>query len=103
MASIVIDLTPEELMVSAQKIESKISEFSKCYTDIYTAVNDLSVSYKGVASTTFNNRIEGYRNDFEAAQKALQNYVQFLRDYASNMSGTEDDLTAKANALSVGQ
>lgn len=103
MASTVFDVTPEELEVSAGKVESKTGEFTKAYNSIYTAVSDLRVSYKGEASDTFNQRIEGYKNDFSAAEKALKNYVQFLRDYASNMKKTENEIKSKAGTLSVGK
>jgi hypothetical protein len=61
------------------------------------------VKYKGQASDTFNTRIEGYRNDFTAAEKALKNYIQFLRDYASNIKKIETDIKSKAGILKVGQ
>ena len=77
-------------------------EFTKAYTSIYTAVSDLRVTYKGEASDTFNQRIEGYKNDFSAAEKALKNYVQFLREYAAKMKSTENDIKSKASSLSVG-
>ncbi len=103
MASTVFDVTPEELESSASKVEGKTGEFTKAYNSIYTAVSDLRVTYKGEASDTFNQRIEGYKNDFAAAEKALKNYVQFLRDYASKMKSTENDIKSKASSLSVGQ
>lgn len=103
MASTIFDVTPEELEVSANKIETKTGEFTKAYNSIYTAVSELRVSYKGEASDTFNQRIEGYKNDFTAAEKALKNYIQFLRDYAAEMKRTESDIKSKANALSVGK
>lgn len=103
MPSTIFDVTPEELEASASKIEGKISEFTKAYNSIYTAVSDLRVTYKGEASDTFNQRIEGYKNDFSAAEKALKNYVQFLREYAFNMKGTENEIKSKASALSVGR
>ncbi|MBR2038259.1 MAG: WXG100 family type VII secretion target [Lachnospiraceae bacterium] len=103
MASTIFDVTPEELEASATKIETKTGEFTKAYNSIYTAVSDLRVNYKGEASDTFNQRIEGYKNDFTAAEKALKNYVQFLRDYASEMRSTENTLKDKASALSVGK
>ena len=103
MASTIFDVTPEELEASASKIEGKIGEFTKAYNSIYTAVSDLRVTYKGEASDTFNQRIEGYKNDFSAAEKALKNYVQFLREYAAKMKGTENDIKSKASALSVGR
>lgn len=103
MASTIFDVTPEELEASASKVEGKTNEFNKAYNSIYTAVSDLRVTYKGNASDAFNQRIEGYRNDFSAAEKALTNYVQFLREYATKMKSTENDIQSKANALSVGQ
>lgn len=102
MASTTFDVTPEELETSANKVESKTSEFTKAYNSIYTAVSDLRVTYKGEASDTFNQRIEGYKNDFSAAETALKNYVQFLRDYAAKMNSTENEIKSKASALSVG-
>ena len=36
-------------------------------------------------AVSFNQRIDGYKNDFAAAEKALKNYVQFLRDYATKI------------------
>ena len=66
-------------------------------------MSDLRVTYKGEASDTFNQRIEGYKNDFSTAEKALKNYVQFLGEYAAKMKGTENDIKSKASALSVGR
>lgn len=103
MASTVFDVTPEELESSASKIEGKTGEFTKAYNSIYTAVSDLRVTYKGEASDTFNQRIEGYKNDFSAAEKALTKYVAFLREYAGKMKSTEGDLKSRASSLSVGQ
>ena len=103
MASTVFDVTPEELEASATRIEGKTGEFVKAYRNIYTAVSDLRITYKGEASDTFNQRIDGYRNDFSAAEKALKNYVQFLREYAADMRRTENELKGKASALSVGK
>lgn len=103
MAGASFDVTPEELQASANKIEGKTSEFTKAYDSIYAAVADLRVTYKGEASDTFNQRIEGYRNDFAAAEQALKKYVEFLREYASKVERAETDNKAKAAALSVGK
>lgn len=102
MASAIFDVTHEELEASATRIETKTGEFTKAYSNIYTAVSDLRVTYKGEASDTFNQRIEGYKNDFTAAEKTLKNYVQFLREYAAKMKSTENEIKSKASTLSVG-
>jgi len=103
MATTTFDVTPEELESSATKVEGKCAEFTKEYNSIYTATGDLRVKYKGEASDTFNTRIEGYRNDFTETEKALKNYVQFLREYAAKMKATESEIRGKAGSLSVGQ
>lgn len=103
MPSTIFDVTPEELEASASKIEGKTGEFVKAYTSIYTAVSDLRVAYKGEASDIFNQRIEGYKNDFSAAEKALKNYIQFLHEYASKTKNIENEIKSKASALSVGK
>lgn len=103
MAAVQFDVTPEELNRSAAEVEGKASEFKKAHEDIYMAVQDLRVSYKGEASDTFNQRIEGYRNDFDAADKTLAKYVEFLRKYASDIEKTEAENKAKAAALKVGK
>ncbi len=102
MASVIFDVTPEEIEASANKIETKKGEFTKAYGDIYTAVSDLRVEFKGEASDTFNQKIESYKKDFVAAEKALERYAQFLKEYANKIKGTETDNKAKANALKGG-
>lgn len=102
MASVNFDVTPEELESTASKIEGKTSEFTKAYNSIYTAVSDLRVTFKGEASDTFNQRIEGYKNDFSAAEKALKNYIQCVREYATDVKNRENEIKSKASALSVG-
>ena len=72
MASTIFDVTPEELEASASKIEGKTGEFTKAYTSIYTAVSDLRVTYKGEASDTFNQRIEGYKKRLLRSRKSLE-------------------------------
>lgn len=103
MASTIFDVTPETLERSASTIEGKASEFANTYQSIYNAVSDLNVSYKGEASQTFNQRIQNYQNDFIAAKKALDNYVSFLRKYASDMRSNENNLKQAASSLSTGR
>lgn len=97
------DVTPETLERSASTIEAKANEFATTYKSIYTAVSDLNVSYKGEASQTFNQRIQNYQNDFTAAKKALDNYVAFLRKYASDLRSSENNLKQVASNLSTGR
>lgn len=103
MPNAVFDVTPEKLDSSATVIENKAGEFKTAYTSIYTAVGDLNVTFKGEASKAFNERINQYKNDFSAADKALAKYVQFLRTYAKDLKIKEESLKAKASTLSSGK
>lgn len=103
MSYVNLDITPEELLNSATALKNKLDSFHGAYTSIYAATSDLKVSYKGKASTTFNQRIEGYRNDFEAANKALNAFIDQLKAYAEKVRSTESDINAKASRLSVGK
>lgn len=95
MASVIFDVTPEELVSSANRIEEKSKEFVQAYNNIYTAVADLRVSYKGEASDSFNQKIEGYKDNFITTDKRLANYVQFIRDYAKLIKKTEEEIKAQ--------
>lgn len=97
------DVTPEELKNSVQRIGSIGSAWAKEMQSIYAAVGELNVSYKGEASEQFNKQLEGYRNDFDAAIKALNEYMRFLYTYAEDIQKTEDDLKQQAAQLSVGR
>ena len=97
------DVTPEDLNSSATRIEQKIKDFTTAYQSIYTAVSDLEFAYQGKSSKTFNQRIAGYKNDFEAAETALTKYVTFLKEYAKSITGCEDNLDTRAQALSTGK
>ena len=103
MAHVNLDITPEELLNSASTLKNKLDSFHSAYTGIYTATSDLKVNYKGEASTTFNQRIEGYRNDFEAANNALNAFIDQLKAYAEKVRSAESDIKAKASRLSVGK
>ena len=103
MAHVNLDITPEELLNSADQLKNKLDSFHSAYTNISTATSDLKVSYNGEASTTFNQRIEGYRNDFEAANNALNAFIEGLKTYAEQVRIAESEIKAKASRLSVGK
>lgn len=103
MPNVTFDVTPEELKATATRLTSQISEFTKEYQSIYTAVQDLRVTFKGQASDVFNQKLEGYKNDFTQAESTLKQFVDFLNEYASSISGTESGIVQAASALSSGK
>ena len=71
MATIVFDgITAEELQRSAYKLECELQEFNKAYYTICEVIFDFRSSFMGQVVDTFNQRIDGYKNDFAAAEKA---------------------------------
>lgn len=97
------DVTPEELINSASRISNMGDEWTSAVESVYTAVNELNVTYKGEASAQFSKQLENYKNDFEAATKALNDYIDFLNAYADDIQKVEDDLVQQALKLSVGR
>ena len=96
-------VTTERLDSSATVIEEKTAKYNTEWAKLYTELQNLrSAQWQGIASETFNTKLEGYRNDFSAAEKALNNYVQFLREYAARVKSVENEVKNKAGALSVG-
>ena len=96
-------VTTERLETSATKIEEETGKYDKEWAKLYTEVQNLkSNQWKGIASDTFNEKLEGYRNDFEEMSKVLKNYAEFLKKAAKNYSDTENKLKEAAGNLNVG-
>ena len=94
----------ERLESSATVIEEKTANYNSEYNHIYEMVQDLrSEKWQGIASDTFNDRLEGYRNDFQEMENILKDYVQFLRTAAENYKSTEDAVTSEASRLYTGK
>ena len=96
-------VTTERLVSSAGVIEEKTAKYNSEWAKLYTELQNLkSAQWQGVASDTFNARLEGYRNDFEEMAKVLTEYAQYLRTAASNYEKTEELIKDAANNLSMG-
>ena len=50
----------------------------------------------------FNERLEGYRNDFQEMSKVIEAYVAYLRSAADNYAKTEESLKDSASSLNAG-
>lgn len=105
MANPELDITPEELIQSADKIQTLTEEFIKKHNEIYSVAENMlqTRAFAGNASVTFAKQLDGYQNDFIAADKALANYINFIRNYAKKVHDKDEDLARRASALSVGK
>lgn len=96
-------VTTENLESSATKIEEETGKYDQEWAKLYEELQNLrSAEWQGVASDTFNQKLEGYRNDFQEMSKILKSYVEFLRTAAKNYKDTEDSLQDAAGNLSTG-
>lgn len=96
-------VTTERLVSSANVIEEKTAKYNSEWVKLYTELQSLKSSqWQGIASDTFNSKLEAYRNDFEEMSKILLSYATYLRSAADNYVKTEEALKDAASGLHTG-
>ena len=96
-------VTTERLVSSANVIEEKTGKYNSEWAKLYTELQSLKSSqWQGIASDTFNSKLEAYRNDFEEMSTILLSYVEHLRVTAENYVNTEEALKDAASTLHTG-
>lgn len=96
-------VTTERLESSATVIEEKTAKYNTEWVKLYTELQNLrSAQWQGIASETFNTKLEGYRNDFQEMSKVLLSYAEFLKSAATNYRNTEESLKDAAGNLYTG-
>ena len=96
-------VTTERLVSSAGVIEEKTAKYNSEWAKLYTELQSLkSAQWQGIASDTFNAKLEAYRNDFEEMSKILLEYVNYLRTAADNYVKTEEAIKDAASNLYTG-
>ena len=96
-------VTTERLESSAAVIEEKTGRYNTEWEKLYTELQNLrTAQWQGIASETFNTKLEGYRNDFQEMSKVLLSYAAFLKSAATNYKNTEEALKDAASNLYTG-
>lgn len=96
-------VTTERLVSSANVIEEKTAKYNSEWAKLYTEIQSLkSTQWQGIASDTFNSKLEAYKNDFEEMSKILLNYAAYLKNAAENYVKTEEALKDAASGLHTG-
>ena len=96
-------VTTERLKASADFIEDKTAKYNSEWAKLYAEIQNLKSSqWKGIASDTFNAKLEAYRNDFEELAKVLTSYVSYLRSAADNYEKKEQEIKDAAENLHTG-
>jgi len=97
------EVTTERLESSANVVEEKTSRFKTEWEKLYSELQNLrTAQWQGIASDTFNSKLEGYRNDFDDMTNVLNSYAEFLKNAASNYKATEESLKEAASNLYTG-
>ncbi len=87
-----IKVSPDELLAAATTIQGQIEEYISIYGLLYDEVNGMGENWKGEDNIAYVEQIEGFRDDFEAMQKLLVSYVEFLRVAATSYSDTQSNV-----------
>ncbi len=96
-------VTTERLVASANVIEEKTANYNSEWAKLYTELQGLkSAQWEGIASDTFNSKVEAYRSGFEEMSKILLSYATYLRNAADNYVKTEEALKDAASGLHTG-
>ena len=96
-------VTTERLVSSANVIEEKTAKYNSEWAKLYTELQSLkSAQWQGIASDTFNAKLEAYRNDFEEMSKVLLEYANYLKTAAENYVKTEEAIKEAASNLHTG-
>ena len=96
-------VTTERLVTSAGVIEEKTARYNSEWAKLYTELQSLkSAQWQGIASDTFNAKLEAYRNDFEEMSKVLLEYAAYLKTAAENYVKTEEAIKDAASSLHTG-
>lgn len=93
----------QALKKSSQVIDDKTARYDAEIAKLYAEIANLRVEWQGQSSNTFNEKIEGYRNDFEELAKILREYSTFLRNTANHYEKVENSVNDTAGGLNIGR
>ncbi|MBE6612585.1 MAG: WXG100 family type VII secretion target [Ruminococcaceae bacterium] len=103
MATSFSKVTTEELDRVKAQLDEKITAYNTAWNKLYSEIEDLRASkWQGIASDTFNTKLDGYRNDFQNLEEAMKRFSEHLMTASQKHSANEDDITSGASSLPVG-
>ena len=95
----VIQVTPEQLITTAGKIEGLASEYKKQYEQLYSETNAMATTWSGKDHVEFVNRIDGFKDDLLKMYELMMAYADFLRKSAKAYSDAQDAVVNEARTL----
>ena len=93
-------VTTESVKKSSERIGELVDKYQTEYEKLYTEVQALrSAKWTGIASDTFNKKLEEYKTAFEELRDVMNNYQEFLKNAAEHYEQVEDRLQEEAGNL----
>lgn len=99
MAGNRIVVSPQVLKSTASYVTEQASSYKQNYEKLYTEVNAMASAWQGADNQAFASQIEGFREDFDAMYKLMNQYAEFLTKAADSYSATQSELITKAKKL----
>lgn len=94
-----IEVTPEELVRTAQMIEGLADQYKDQYTRLYSETNAMASTWSGKDNIAYTDQIAGFKDDFEKMHDLMNRYAAFLRESAKMYRETQDAVTSEARKL----
>ncbi len=93
-------VTTESVKRSSERIGELVSKYQTEYEKLYTEAQALrSAKWTGIASDTFNKKLEKYKTAFEELRDVMNNYQEFLKNAAEHYEQVENRLQEEAGNL----
>ena len=93
-------VTTESVKRSSERIGELVSKYQTEYEKLYTEAQALrSAKWPGIASDTFNKKLEEYKTAFEELRDVMNNYQEFLKNAAEHYEQVENRLQEEAGNL----
>ena len=93
-------VTTESVKRSSERIGELVSKYQTEYEKLYTEAQALrSAKWTGIASYTFNKKLEEYKTAFEELRDVMNNYQEFLKYAAEHYEQVENRLQEEAGNL----
>lgn len=98
-----VRIDTSEVKKISSDMNAKIQEYRQKYNEVYTHAKEIERIWDGEARQTYMQKIEGFRNDFEAMVSVLTKYSSNLNIIAERYEKAEENAKAIAGRLSVGK
>lgn len=95
----IIEVEPERLEVTAQKVESADSDYQRTYQAIYAEVDKMANYWNGKDNVAFTNQIKTFEDDLRKISMIMREYADFLRNTAKGYRQLQEENYAEANRL----